>query len=87
MGPGQAGDDRSALATPPSKASRSCKVFASCSGLSNRIRSIRGIFKVAPNNVQNHIVVQRALAGDEIKTEPKLKPADFAAYLIAIATR
>jgi hypothetical protein len=52
-----------------------------------KIRGIRGIFKVAPNNVQNHIVVQRALAGDEIKTEPKLKPADFAAYLIAMATR
>ena len=52
-----------------------------------KIRGIRGIFKVAPNSVQNHIIVQRALAGDEVKAEPKLKPADFATYLIANATR
>jgi hypothetical protein len=52
-----------------------------------KIRGIRGIFKIVPNAVQNHIVIQRALAGDEVKTEPKLKPVDFATYLIANATR
>jgi hypothetical protein len=52
-----------------------------------KIRGIRGIFKVTPGTVQNHIIVQRALAGDEVKAEPKLKPADYAAYLISTATR
>jgi hypothetical protein len=47
-----------------------------------RIRGASGIFKVAPAHVENHIVVARALAGEGELTAVKLKPADFAAYLL-----
>jgi hypothetical protein len=32
--------------------------------------------------VENHILVSRAMAGDTERIELKLKPADFADYLI-----
>jgi hypothetical protein len=52
-----------------------------------KLKGARGIFRLNPIKVENHIVVSRALAGDsDIKTL-KLKPADFAAYLIASARR
>lgn len=47
-----------------------------------RIRDTAGLFKVDPAHVENHILVTRALAGDAETKEMKLKPADFAAYLI-----
>ncbi len=47
-----------------------------------RIRDAHGIFKVDPIHVENHIVVTRALAGDGDITVQKLKPVDFADYLI-----
>jgi hypothetical protein len=52
-----------------------------------RLRDTLGIFKVDPTHVENHIVVTRALAGDAETTELKLKPTDFAAYLIHNAMR
>jgi hypothetical protein len=52
-----------------------------------RIRGTRGLFKIVPVKVENHIVVSRALAGEEDSTALKLKPADFAAYLIHNALR
>jgi hypothetical protein len=46
-----------------------------------RLRGVAGVFKVPPEHVENHIVVTRALAG-EMDKAVKLKPADFADYLI-----
>ncbi len=46
-----------------------------------KIRGAVGVFKAKIGNVANHLLVKRALAGDEQKIE-KVKTADIAAYLI-----
>lgn len=51
-----------------------------------RIREARGLFKVDPLHVESHIIVSRALEGAE-RAPLRLKPADFAAYLIHNALR
>ena len=52
-----------------------------------RLRGAIGIFKVLPAHVENHMLVRRALAGEAERIEVKLKPADFAEYLIENAVR
>ncbi|MFI4986284.1 MAG: hypothetical protein ACHQF3_02495 [Alphaproteobacteria bacterium] len=47
-----------------------------------KLKGARGIFKVPPTHVEDHIVVSRAMAGYELFAPPTLKPADFALYLI-----
>ena len=47
-----------------------------------RLRGAAGVFKVLPEHVENHIIVTRTLAGGSDRVELKLKPTDFADYLI-----
>src|SRR5260221_730272 len=47
-----------------------------------RLRGAAGIFKVSPEHVENHILVSRVMAGGSERLELKLKPTDFADYLI-----
>ena len=52
-----------------------------------RLRGTLGVFKVLPVHVENHMLMRRALAGEAERIEVKLKPTDFADYLIANAVR
>lgn len=52
-----------------------------------KLKGAEGVFRVSPEHVENHIIVARALAGDSDRVELKLKPADFAVYLVHNATR
>jgi hypothetical protein len=52
-----------------------------------RLRGATGIFKVLPEHVENHIILGRVMAGESERVELKLKPGDFAEYLIQNALR
>jgi len=52
-----------------------------------KLKGAHGVFRLNEIKVENHIVVSRALAGDSETKELKLKPVDFAAYLIHNAKR
>jgi hypothetical protein len=54
-----------------------------------RLRGATGIFKVSPEHVENHILLGRVMAGESerIELKLKLKPGDFAEYLIQNALR
>ena len=52
-----------------------------------KLKGAVGVFRLTAPQVENHILVTRALAGDGGRVELKLKPADFADYLIHNALR
>lgn len=52
-----------------------------------KLKGAAGVFRLAAPRVENHILVARALAGDSNKTALRLKPTDFADYLIHNALR
>src|SRR5713226_4798314 len=52
-----------------------------------KLKGAAGVFRVAADHVENHIIVSRALAGDSDRLDLKLKPTDFAAYLVHNALR
>lgn len=52
-----------------------------------KLKGTAGVFRLTPARVENHILVTRALAGDSNRAELRLKPADFADYLIHNALR
>jgi hypothetical protein len=47
-----------------------------------KLKAASGVFRLAPDRVESHIIVSRALAGQSDRGEVKLKPTDFADYLI-----
>lgn len=52
-----------------------------------KLKGAAGVFRVAAEHVENYIIVARALAGGSGSVDLKVKPADFAAYLVQNATR
>ena len=52
-----------------------------------KLKGATGVFRLRAEQVENHILVTRALAGDSDRLDLKLKPADFAEYLIHNAMR
>jgi len=52
-----------------------------------KLKGATGVFRLIPTRVESHIIVTRALAGESDRVEIKLKPTDFADYLIHNALR
>ena len=47
-----------------------------------KLKGTAGVVRLTPARVENHILVTRALAGQSDRAEVKLKPTDYADYLI-----
>ena len=47
-----------------------------------KLKGATGVVRLTPDRVENHILVTRALAGQSDRAELKLKPTDYADYLI-----
>jgi hypothetical protein len=47
-----------------------------------KLKGAPGVVRLTPARVENHILVTRALAGQSDRAEVKLKPTDYADYLI-----
>lgn len=52
-----------------------------------KLKGAAGVFRLTASRVENHMLVTRALAGDAARVAIKLKPSDFADYLIHNALR
>lgn len=52
-----------------------------------RLKGATGIFKLTPDRVENSILVAKTMANETISKLPKLKPTDFADYLIQNALK
>jgi hypothetical protein len=52
-----------------------------------KIKGTLGIFKVTQAQVENHIVMTKALEGQAELLAPKLKPVDYASFMIHNALR
>jgi hypothetical protein len=52
-----------------------------------KLKGAVGVFRLTETRVENHMIVARALAGGSDKIALKLKPVDFATYLIHNAKR
>ncbi len=73
-------DDALDAARSQGKDDRSPKLYP-------KLKGAVGVFRLTASQVENHLLVTRALAGDGGRIELKLKPADFADYLIHNALR
>ena len=47
-----------------------------------KLKGAAGVFRLTPERIHNHIIVTRALAGESDRAEIKLRPTDYADYLI-----
>jgi hypothetical protein len=52
-----------------------------------RLKGTLGIFRLTPEQVENHIMIARAMAREDELKAVKLKPVDFASFLIHNALR
>lgn len=52
-----------------------------------KLKAAVGVFRLTASRVENHMLVTRALAGEGGRVQIKLKPSDFADYLIHSALR
>jgi hypothetical protein len=52
-----------------------------------KLKGAAGVFRLTPARIENHIMVTRALAGESDRAAIKLRPGDYADYLIHNAIR